>query len=298
MAAAAPETVRDYVLWAERRFGEAGLWFGHGTDNALDEAAWLVSGALGIDPDALDDHLDTIPDARTRARLDALIAQRIETRRPAAYLLHEAWFAGHRFHVDERVLIPRSLIGEYILERFQPWIGTQRVRRILDLCTGSGCIAIAIAHEFPAAHVDATDISRDALAVAAQNIALHQVRDRVTLIESDVFDALEGKRYDVIVSNPPYVPAASMATLPEEYRHEPALALRADDAGLAIVGRILAQAADHLEDGGILMVEVGESRALLERRYPAGPFTWLSHASGEETVFVLTKNDLLRMTGR
>jgi ribosomal protein L3 glutamine methyltransferase len=292
---ATPETVRDYVLWAEQRFEAAGLWFGHGTDNALDDAAWLVCGALDIDPATLDDYLDTVPDAAARTRIETLVTRRIESRKPVAYLLQEAWFAGYRFYVDERVLIPRSLIGEYILEHFQPWIAEDRVRRVLDLCTGSGCIAIAIAHEFPQARVDATDISKEALAVAAQNIALHAVQDRVTLIESDVFDALAGKRYDLIVSNPPYVPAASMAALPDEYRHEPALALHAEDEGLAIVDRILAQAAEYLEDDGILMVEVGESRELLEERYSGWPFTWLAHASGEETVFLLTKSDLVRM---
>ncbi len=286
-------TVRDCVLWAEHQFERAGLWYGHGTDSALDEAAWLVSGALHFDPERLDSHLFDTPSAEQREAITALVEERISKRKPAAYLLHEAWFAGYRFYVDERVIIPRSLIGEYILDEFEPWISRRRVHDVLDLCTGSGCIAIAIANTFLEAQVDAVDISADALAVAQRNVEQHEVTDRVRLIEADLFAGVGGRTYDVIVSNPPYVPGESMDHLPQEYRHEPDIALRAADQGLAIIARILHEAAEHLKPGGILMVEVGESRERVEVRWPDIPFTWLAHESGEETVFLLRREELV-----
>ncbi len=285
-------TVRDYVLWAEHELEHAGLWYGHGTDSALDEAAWLVSGVLKFDPERLDNHLDDRPSPEKGKAIVALTEKRISTRKPAAYLLHEAWFAGYRFYVDERVIVPRSLIAEYILDDFEPWISRKRVRDVLDLCTGSGCIAIAVAHAFVEAHVDAVDISADALAVAERNVRDHGLSDRVTLIEADLFAGVAGRQYDVIVSNPPYVPAKSMARLPAEYLHEPDIALRAGEEGLGIIARILRDAASHLKPGGILMMEVGESRERVEQRWPRLPFTWLAHDSGEETVFVLTREEL------
>jgi ribosomal protein L3 glutamine methyltransferase len=291
-------TVRDCVLWAERAFEQAGVWFGHGTDSALDEAAWLISGALRFDPERLDDHLYDVPSAEQRKAIDALVDERIRTRKPAAYLLHEAWFAGYRFYVDERAIVPRSLIGEYILDEFEPWISRRQVHDVLDLCTGSGCIAIAVANTFLDARVDAVDISADALAVAERNVREHDVADRVRLIEADLFAGVADKQYDVIVSNPPYVPATSMERLPQEYHHEPDIALRADDEGLAIVARILADAGEHLKPGGILMMEVGESRERVETRWPELPFTWLTHESGDETVFVLTREELLAAQAR
>lgn len=292
MDASACKTVRDYVLWAEHEFEAAGLFFGHGTDSALDEAAWLVSYALRFDPEHLDERLDDTPTPEQREAIESLADERIRTHKPLAYLLHEAWFAGYRFYVDERVIVPRSLIGEYILDDFQPWIDRNRVRDVLDLCTGSGCIAIAVAHAFMDAQVDAVDISADALSVAERNVREHGLVDRVHLIQSDLFGAIPEKQYDVIVSNPPYVPDESMEQLPAEYGHEPDISLRAAEQGLAIIARILREAGAHLKPGGILMVESGESREAVDQRWPRIPFTWLAHDSGEETVFVLTREEL------
>jgi ribosomal protein L3 glutamine methyltransferase len=221
-------TVREYILDTEQRFNEGELYYGHGTSEALDEAAWLVGSALGILPGGLDAELDRELTGDELARLDALVTRRINERIPVAYLLKEAWFAGHRFYIDQRALIPRSLIGEYVLEHFQPWIDEHRVHDVLDLCTGSGCIAIAVALEFPEARVDAADISVDALAVAERNVHEYGLADRVTITQSNVFENLPGRQYDVIVSNPPYVPRSSMLELPAEYKHEPELALVAE----------------------------------------------------------------------
>jgi len=230
-------TLRDYILQTEERFNRAKLHFGHGTVDPLDEAAWLAGSALGINPDDLDAFLDRGLTQDELRLLDRLVGERIETRKPVAYLLSEAWFAGHRFYIDERALIPRSLIGEYIQEQFQPWININSVHSILDLCTGGGCIAIASALEFPEANIDAVDISTDALAVAKRNVTDYALEDRVNLIPSDLFEKLKGNRYDLIISNPPYVPQSSMDLLPAEYNHEPVLALKADDNGLRNSGR-------------------------------------------------------------
>lgn len=289
-----PRTVRDFVLWAERQLDNARLYFGHGTDNALDEAAWLVGGALGIAPCDLDDHVENEPDAVGRERIGALVSERIATRKPLAYLLHEAWFAGEKYYVDERVLVPRSLIGEFVLERFEPWVRPDRVTRALDLCTGSGCIAIALAHAFPAARVDASDISTDALAVARINVADHGLNDRVRLIETDLFGGLAGERYDLIVTNPPYVAPEEMGELPEEYCREPELALVSGTDGLAAITRILAEAAAHLAPWGVLVAEVGNSCAALAAAFPEVPFLWLTTSTGDESVFLLSADELGR----
>lgn len=286
-------SVGRYIYQTEQKFLSSDLFYGHGTFEALDEAAWLVGSAIGVSPAELDDALERVLTASEIDQLDALVMRRIKERIPVAYLLNEAWFAGHRFYIDERALIPRSLIAEYILEHFQPWIEEENITRVLDLCTGSGCIAIAVALEVPGARVDAADISADALAVALKNVHDYGLGERVELVQSDLFDALAGRRYDIIVSNPPYVPPSSMLELPREYRHEPELALVAEDNGLDIVAKILAQAADHLKEGGLLIVEVGESREALEQRFPDLPFTWLGHESGEETVFLLNRADLV-----
>lgn len=285
-------SLRSYILQTEQRFEKANLHYGHGTMTPLDEAAWLVGSALGIESEKLDDALEKKLNNNEVELLEKLTTERIETHKPVAYLLNEAWFAGHRFYIDERALIPRSLIGEYILEQFQPWVDINKVHSVLDLCTGSGCIAIATALEFPDAKIDATDISTDALAVAKQNVADYSLADRVNLIQSDLFEALEGKRYDLILCNPPYVPQSSMEQLPAEFNHEPSLALKADDDGLAIVKIILGTASHYLNDGGILIVEVGEIRDAVDERFPNNPFTWLAHESGEEAVFLLSKKDL------
>ncbi len=285
-------TLRAYILQTEDKFDQANLHYGHGTMAPLDEAAWLVGGALGINPDAIDNSFKRVLNNNEVKSLDQLVAERIETRKPVAYLLNEAWFASHHFYIDDRAVIPRSLIGEYIQEQFQPWIDKSNMHSVLDLCTGSGCIGIATALEFPHAIVDAADISADALTVAERNVADYALEERVNLIQSDLFEELRGKHYDLIISNPPYVPQTSMERLPAEYSHEPALALKAEDDGLAIITKILANAGNHLNEGGFLIVEVGESRDAVEKRFPEIPFTWLTHESGEEAVFLLSKKDL------
>lgn len=294
---AAPRTVRAAVRAVRKQLDAAGVYYGHGTDNALDEAAWLVAGALGVAPATLDEHLDEHLGAPALQRLRDLCHRRIAARTPTAYLLREAWFAGLPFYVDERVIVPRSLTAEFIEDRFAPWVDASGVRRILDLCTGSGCMAVACALAFPDARIDAADLSAGALAVARINVERHGVTERVRLVQSDLFQALAGWRYDVIVSNPPYVARAEMETLPPEYRHEPALALEAGDDGLDIVRRILREAPHHLEPHGILVVEVGNSREALEQAFPDAPFVWLPTSSGDECVFLLRADDLKTQDG-
>ena len=293
-----PKTVRELVLFAERRFMEANLYFGHGTDNALDEAAWLVSAALGIESERLDAESGRVPTQTQHTKLLKLIEARITTRKPLAYLLNEAWFAGLRFYVDERVLVPRSLIGEFILDGFRPWVQSPHVHRILDLCTGSGCIAVALAQAFPEARVDATDISADALDVARINIRAHNLEGRVAALQSDLFAALGERRYDLIVTNPPYVDTVDMAGLPVEIRHEPALALTAGRQGLDLIVPILAQAADRLNAGGILVAEVGNSCQTLQAAFPGVAFAWLTDSNSDESVFLITAEDLTRHQAR
>ena len=285
---APPRTIADFIGWTERRFAGAGLYFGHGTDNPLDEAAWLVGSALKLTPHELEEHLEDAPAPPQQDAIRALVASRIRTRQPLAYLLKEAWFAGLKFYVDERVIVPRSLTAEFIAERFQPWIDPARVRRILDLCTGSGCMAIACAYAFAEATVDAVDISEAALAVARINVEHHGLSERVRLLRSDLFGALKDERYDLIVTNPPYVAQVEMAALPPEYRHEPTLALASGAQGLDAVIHILAEAPSHLNPGGILVAEVGNSAERLQEKFPAVPFTWLTTSAGDESVFLLT----------
>lgn len=291
---ATPRTVRDFVLWAERRFGQARLYFGHGTDNARDEAAWLAASVLELPFDTLDANAGRVLTASEADRLLAVTEARVATRKPLAYLLHEAWFAGRKFYVDERVIVPRSLIGEFIPGRFRPWVDPAQVARVLDLCTGSGCIAIAAALTFPGAQVDAADISPEALAVARINVDRFKLGARVRLVQSDLFAALSNERYDLILTNPPYVDARDMATLPKEYRHEPALALASGETGLDAIVRILAAAPAHLGPRGVLIAEVGNSCVTLRRRFPRVPFTWLTSASGDDSVFLLDRAKLVR----
>ncbi len=289
-----PRKVGDAVGRIAGYFEEGGLSYGHGTDNPLDEAAWLVFAVAGLEHDGADESYEQALGDAERSRIAALATRRRIERIPLAYCLHEAWFAGRRYYVDERVLVPRSPLAELIGQRFAPWVETAAVRRILDLGTGSGCIACALAHAFPSARVDAVDISADALAVARRNVAGHGLGERVRLLQGDFFGPLAGEQYDLIVANPPYVDAEALETMPEEFRHEPRLGLAAGDDGLASVRSILHHAPAHLAPGGVLVVEVGESQAALEAARPDLPFVWLEFELGGSGVFLLTAADLGR----
>jgi ribosomal protein L3 glutamine methyltransferase len=287
------KTVRDLLRFAVSRFSEAQLAFGHGLDNAYDEAAYLILHTLHLPIDKLDPFLDArlLPDELGKV-LDVL-EKRVTQRTPAAYLTHEAWLGEHRFYVDERVIVPRSFIAELLPQGLKPWLPNEDdVRSALDLCTGSGCLAILLANAYPNADVDAVDVSADALEVAQRNVNDYDFEEEIRLVKSDLFAALAGCRYDLIVSNPPYVTSTSMAALPAEYRHEPELALASGNDGLDHVRAILRDAAHHLEENGILVVEVGHNRAALERAFPDLPFIWLDTASGADFVFLLERRDL------
>lgn len=285
-------TVADAVRWGRRRLATASLCFGHGTDNAEDESAAVVLAALRLgqrlNTHDLDRHLTTAE----RQKIVTLIEQRISTKKPMSYLTQQAWFAGLEFFVDERVLVPRSPIAELIDQGFAPWIDPDHVRQVLDLCTGSGCIATACAIAFPEATVTATDISRSALEVAQVNVRRHEVENRVELIQSDLFAAIAPARYDVVVCNPPYVSDAEYASLPAEFRSEPVVGLRAGPDGLGVVREILAGATPFLSHRGILVVEVGATAGLLVRKFPKVPFTWPEFERGSGGVFILTVDEL------
>jgi len=289
------ETSKDFVRWGASAFNRAGLHFEHGTANAVDEALNLVLHALDLDHDIPPWLLDGRLTEGEKLAVYTLLCRRVEERKPYAYITNRARFAGLDFYVDERVLVPRSPIGELIEAAFEPWIEADRVSRVLDLCTGSGCIAIACAYAFPDAAVDATDLSADALEVARINVDKLHVTDRVLLHKADVFEGLPPAPYDIIVSNPPYVDAEDMATLPDEHKHEPKLGLAAGQDGLDIVRRILRYAGGYLAEDGILVVEVGNSRWALEEAYPEAPFTWLEFERGQAEVFLLSAAQLAAM---
>lgn len=280
-------TIRDHIRWAVSRFHEEDVFFGHGTDNAWDEARQLVLGALSLPWEIADSYLDCRLEIDEISELQRLIRRRIDERVPTPYLLGEAWFCGMSFIVDDRVLIPRSPIAELIENGFRPWLA-QEPARILDLCTGSGCIGIACADVFQDAEVVLADLSYAALEVANQNIERHQLEDRVFTVQGDGFAGLPGQRFDLIVSNPPYVDAEDFADMPAEYHHEPALGLACGDDGLDLVRRMLAEAADHLTEQGVLVVEVGNSQVHVEALYPEVDFTWLEFVNGGHGVFLLT----------
>ena len=285
-------TPYQFILWAKQCFDEADLYFGHGTDNAYDEAAFLVLRALDLPFEIDDDQLNQSLSSEVKDYLIKLVTHRIEQRQPVAYMLNEAWFCGLPFYVDERVLVPRSPLAELIGQRFSPWIVVEDVSRILDVGTGSGCIAIASALAFSDATVDAVDISADALAVAEENSCRHGVNDRLRLIRSDLYENLQEQRYDIIIANPPYVGAEEMAILPEEFRHEPRLGLQAGEDGLDIVRRLIAESRSHLNDTGILVVEVGNGQQALIEAFPLLPFLWLEFEFGGHGVFLLTTQQL------
>ena len=290
-------TVRDLLRYAVSQFNKAGVSFGHGTSNAFDEAAYVVLHSLSLPLDRLEPFMDA---ALTRTEIDAtlaLISARIEKRIPASYLTNEAWLGEFRFYVDERVIVPRSHIAELLRDQLSPWVTEpETVRRALDLCTGSGCLAVLLAHAFHSATVDATDLSSEALEVAHRNVLDYELQERIQLHQCNVFGSLEG-HYDLIVSNPPYVDAEAMAALPAEYQAEPSIALAGGQDGLDVIRRIIDDAPARLAPGGILIVEVGNDRPALEKVYPDLPFVWLETATGEDFVFLLTADDLRCASG-
>jgi len=286
------DTLDDIFRFAVRRFRAARLAYGHGTTNAVDEAAFLLLECLRLPIHNIAPWLALRPTQREKARLLTLIDARISLRMPAPYLLGAAYMHGVRFHIDRRALIPRSFIGDMLADGSLPFGDARKVRRVLDLCTGSGCLAILAALAFPGAHIDAVDLSAGALALARRNVATHRLGDRIAVHRGDLFRPLAGRRYDLIISNPPYVDARGMAGLPPEYRHEPRLALAAGQDGLALVRRILAEAPSHLAKNGALLCEVGRGRIPLERAYPRTPFVWLDTEHSEGEVFWLERGHL------
>jgi ribosomal protein L3 glutamine methyltransferase len=288
------ETLRDWLRWAVTRFGEAKLAFGHGLANAYDEAAYLLLHSLHLPLDRLEPFLDARLTHPERQQLAQLLQRRIEQRVPAAYLTREAWLGEFRFYVDERVIVPRSFIADLLPDGLAAYVGdAQKVASVLDLCTGSGCLAILLAHAFPAADVDAVDVSSEALAVAQRNVSDYGLADRINLLRSDLFANLPDKSYDLIVSNPPYVNARAMAELPAEYRHEPALALAGGDDGLDAVRTIMREAPRFLAPRGLLVVEIGHHRDAVEFAWPRTPFVWLNTGSSTDSVFLLPREDVV-----
>ncbi|MGB2816505.1 MAG: 50S ribosomal protein L3 N(5)-glutamine methyltransferase [Burkholderiaceae bacterium] len=286
-------TLRDVLRFAVTRFNEATLSYGHGQANAFEEASFIILRSLKLPLDKLEFFADAY---LTHAEINALlqiIDRRVKKRIPAAYLLNEAWLMGYHFYVDESVIIPRSFIGELLRDDLQPWVeDADGVTDILDLCTGSGCLAVMAADAFPNAKVDAVDISADALQVAQRNIDEYHFEDRISLVKSDLFEALKNKRYDVILCNPPYVTDAAMAKLPKEYEHEPKLALAGGADGMALVKNIVRQARGHLKRGGLLFVEVGDGRPDVERVLGDIPMTWLTTSAGDDMVFMARQEEL------
>lgn len=285
-------TVVDFIRWGASRFVEAKLTYGHGLSSPLDEAAYLVLRTLHLPVDTPDIYWRSSLTVEEMDTLKAVISRRVNEKIPAAYITQEGWFAGLQFYVDERVLVPRSPIAELVEGQFSPWVDPDLVENVLDLCTGSGCIGIACAYAFPLAHVDVSDVSDDALEVANINIDQHDAKQRVSAIQSDIFSNLEGRQYDIIVSNPPYVDQEDMNALAEEYHHEPEIGLSSGNDGLTITRTIIEQAGQYLTENGILVVEVGNSQYALAEMYPNVPFQWMEFERGGDGVFMLTKEQL------
>lgn len=291
-------TIRDFIRWGSSEFARAELTHGHGFVSALDEARYLVQHILALPPDWPENYLDAVLTEAEREKVVEILQLRISSRQPVAYITRESWFCGLQFYVDERVLIPRSPIGELVGNYFEPWVDSSRVRRVLDLCTGSGCIAIATQYAFPEAEVWASDVSRDALEVAAINLERHDLAGRVRLLESDLFDAMPGERFDVITCNPPYVDAEDMDARSEEFRYEPELGLAAGADGLEVVDRILAAAAEHLAEDGVIFIEVGNSQGAMVDKHRALPMTWIEFEHGGDGVCCIRAEDLQRAAGQ
>jgi len=286
------KNAKDVIRWAASRFSEAKLDFGHGMSTALDEAVYLVLRGLHLPVDTPAIYWDGLLTDNEKKQLFALLERRITERLPAAYITQEGWFAGLSFFIDERVLVPRSPIAELVESQFEPWVDPEAVSSVLDLCTGSGCIGIACAYAFPGSQVDLVDISPEALEVAEINIQRHDASNLVKTIKSDGFKQLENRQYDIIVSNPPYVDAEDMQALSAEFKHEPELGLSSGDDGLDLTRHILQQAAEYLNDNGILVTEVGNSQYALEAAFPEVPFQWLEFERGGDGIFLLTREQL------
>ncbi|MBN8441729.1 MAG: 50S ribosomal protein L3 N(5)-glutamine methyltransferase [Thauera sp.] len=286
-------TVRDWLRYAVTRFNRAHIFCGQGVSDTYDEAVWLILATLSLPLDRLEPFLDACIPGDERVALFEAIERRTVDRVPTAYLVGEAWLGDFRFVVDERVIVPRSFFAELLEDGFAPWIeDPERVTSALDMCTGSGCLAVLMAHAYPNAEITAVDLSDDALDVARQNVADYGLEGKIELVNSDVFDALGERTYDLILSNPPYVTAEAMDSLPAEYLHEPRMALAAGDDGLDVVRRLIAEGARHLNPGGILAVEIGHNRDIVETAFPDLPFNWLSTRGDDDMVFVLYRDDL------
>ena len=286
-------TLIDFMRWGASQFVQAELSYSHGMSSPLDEAVYLVLRSLKLPVDTPDVYWQSKLTENEKHTLFSVLLQRIEQKIPAAYIMNEGWFAGLQFYIDERVLVPRSPIAELVEAQFTPWVNPDEVESVLDLCTGSACIGIACAYAFPMADVDVADISIEALEVAQLNIEKHDAQQRVKIFESDLFSALNGKQYDIIVSNPPYVDGEDIASMSAEFQHEPELGLSSGEDGLECTRKILQQAASHLNDEGILVLEVGNSQYALAEEYPELPFQWVDFERGGDGVFVLTKAQLV-----
>jgi ribosomal protein L3 glutamine methyltransferase len=292
-------TPRDLFRYAITRFNTEQLFFGHGSSNALDEAAYLILHTLRLPLETLDPFLDARLLPEEVAALLKVIERRAAERVPAAYITNEAWLGSYRFYVDQRVIVPRSFIAELIPSFFSPWVSDpEAVTDILELCTGCGCLPIMLADAFPNAHVDTVDISQDALDVAFRNVADYDLEDRITLIESDLYANVPDKKYDLIVTNPPYVNSGSMGQLPQEYLHEPQIALAGGDDGMDLVRKIVLGAADRLADNGVLIVEIGNERAFAEAAFPGLELTWVTTSAGDDMVFLITAEQLKQQLKR